>query len=375
VDQKNKNYDIFQAVDIITKKLPAKKIELKNYININSGFYVANDIKITKNIPEYNQSSMDGIGVSQISKKYKIVGKTDLSILNKKNIKKGECLIVKTGSLLNKSIKKVIPIEDLKKEKNNYIHLSNTKINFIRKIGHIVKKNTLVLKKNKKILDKDIQFIKHSKIKKIKIIKPLSFSLIATGNEFINNKNFKPTNLDYLERFLIKNNQIIQKIKIIGDNQKKLDYIIKNNNSNIIIVIGGTGKSEDDFNFDNKNLFINGLDLKPGKPFKAMRLKNKIIIFFPGNPCSNFVLTNILLKGILYKYFCNKKIIFKNLNKKIPHLLNKFKRKSFLFGSKINNSVMIFQDQESSNIYNIVKSNILVYYDKTKNLRYIDIDD
>ena len=53
-----------------------------------------------------------------------------------------------------------------------------------------------------------------------------------------------------------KNNQTLDKIKIIKDNQIKLEKLIKQSKSNIVIVTGGTGKSDDDFYFQNKNLKV-----------------------------------------------------------------------------------------------------------------------
>jgi len=54
---------------------------------------------------------------------------------------------------------------------------------------------------------------------------------------------------------------------------------------------------------------------------------------------------------------------------------NKLKRKSFLFTNLQKNKFKIFDDQESSNILNIINSNILVYYDHSKYIKYININD
>ena len=206
--------------------------------------------------------------------------------------------------------------------------------------------------------------------------------MIGTGNEFFEKKEIIPTNIVYLQNFLKKNNQTLNEVKIIKDDQRKLEKLIDQSKSNIVIVTGGTGKSDDDFHFQNKNLIINSLNLKPGKPFKAMKIKNKIVFFFPGNPCSNFILTNILLKGLLFKYYSNNTIPFKSMSiKNFKTLLinkfpfNKLKRKSFLFANLQKNKFKIFDDQESSNILNIINSNILVYYDHSKYIKYININD
>jgi molybdopterin molybdotransferase len=382
VDQKNYKKDIFEAIDFISAILPKKKYLYKNTNKTNASDIIGANFVCKIDLPKFNQSAMDGIGISKVSRKYKIVGKTSLTKLNNKIITNNECLIVKTGSFINSSIKKIVPIEDLVREKNIFYQRDFSKDKFIRTKGHIIKKNSVVFKKGYELQDKDIQFIESFHNSKIKIIKPLSFSLIGTGNEFFEKKEIKPTNIAYLQNFLKKNNQTLNEIKIIKDDQQRLEKLIKQSKSNIVIVTGGTGKSDDDFHLQNKNLIINSLNLKPGKPFKVMKIKNKIIFFFPGNPCSNFVLTNILLKGLLHKYYSNKSIQLKSITiKNFKKLMvnnfpfGKLKRKSFLFANLYKNKVKIFDDQESSNILNIINSNILVYYDHSKYIKYISIND
>ncbi len=375
MDQKNKKKDIFEAIRIIYNILPSKTYLKKNTNSLSSGYYLGKNFITKINLPEFNQSSMDGIGISKISKEYKIVGKTELTKLNKKILNKNECLVVKTGSLINNSIKKIIPIEDLFKEGDSFKQKTITKNMFIRKKGHIVKANSIIFKKGHKLSNKDIQFVENFNSYVMTIIKPLSFTLIGTGDEFFKNNGPKATNIKYLKSFLSNNNQVIEKSIMIKDDQKKLEELIKKSKSNIIIVTGGTGKSDDDFNFNNKKLILDGLDLKPGKPLKVMKVSGKVVLYFPGNPCSNFVLTNILLKGLLDKYYTNTEFFLDNLKKDLKFPFKKLKRKSFLFAKLEKNRIKIFKDQESSNILNIINSNILIYYNKTKNLKYINIYD
>ena len=375
MELKNKKKDIFEAIRLICNNLPRKNYLVKKINTISAGFYLGENFITKVNLPKNNQSSMDGIGISSFSKSYKITSRSELTYLNKKKIKKGECIIVKTGSLINESVKKIIPIEDLLKKEHIYIPKTITKNNYIRKKGHIAKSGSIIFKKGHRLLKKDIQFVENFGNYKMKIVKPLSFTLIGTGNEFFINKGPKPTNIEYIKNYLLDNKQIIDKTILIKDNQRKLEDLLSKSKSNIIIVTGGTGKSDDDFNFESKKLILNGLDLKPGKPLKVMKIKDKIILFFPGNPCSNFILTNILLKGLLSKYYTTKEILFKEFKKNITYPFKNLKRKTFLFAKVEKNKIQIFKDQESSNILNIINSNILIYYNKTKNLRYINLHD
>jgi hypothetical protein len=61
--------------------------------------------------------------------------------------------------------------------------------------------------------------------------------------------------------------------------------------------------------------------------------------------------------------------------KKIKYDFKNYKRKSFLFGFRDNKSIKIFNNQESSNLKNILKANCLIYYDRTTKLRLYQVND
>ena len=142
--------DIFSAIKIIQKDLPKRKLKKELLKKLNFGDKFLLPIKVKQNIPPYNQSSMDGIGVKKKKKKYKIKGTTKLNIYKKFNLKDDECIVVKTGSLIPDSIKYIIPIERLFKYKKEFHVLEyNFGKNFIRKKGHIFKKGQLIIQETK----------------------------------------------------------------------------------------------------------------------------------------------------------------------------------------------------------------------------------
>ena len=59
-----------------------------------------------------------------------------------------------------------------------------------------------------------------------------------------------------MNNFIKKNNHIVEKSIHIKDDQKLLLKEINNSKSDITVIIGGTGKSKDDINFENFNLII-----------------------------------------------------------------------------------------------------------------------
>ena len=173
---------------------------------------------------------------------------------------------------------------------------------------------TKVYLKNKNLSKKELLIKNSFKNISVKTKNSLSFKIISTGNEFTKNHFLNPTNATYLENYLNFHNQKIDKNIHIKDDQKTLEKELNNSKSDITIVIGGTGKSEDDFNFKYFKLLIDGLNLKPGRPFKSFIRNKKIFLFFPGNPCSSFVLTNILINSLILRYQFSKDL---NLIKKL----------------------------------------------------------
>ena len=110
--------------------------------------------------------------------------------------------------------------------------------------------------------------------------------------------------------------------------------------------------------------------------FKFIK-KNKIYMFFPGNPCSSFVLTNIIIKSLIEIYNNRKlQIIYDLMDiNKVKFNFKSLKRKSFLFGLRDQKSIKVFNNQESSNLKNILYANCLIYYDRTNKLRLYQIND
>ena len=370
--------DVFVALNKIFKDLPKKKLIIKNVKDINYGDIIVPPLIIPSNIPPNNQASMDGIGVKVKRKNYLIKGKTYLNKINKIKIKDDECIIVKTGSLISDEIKFVIPVERLFKKKNIYHVLDyQFKNKFIRKKGHIYNKNQKIKINTNYLSLKDFISIKSINKLNVKIKPKLKFNIISTGSEFTSKHFINPTNSEYLSNIIEKYGQTVDKNIHIKDNQKLIIKEINKSNSDITVIIGGTGKSVDDINFENFKLKINGLDLKPGRPFKFFSKSNRIYLFFPGNPCSSFVLTNILIKSLISKYCFNRyKLEEMTMDiKDIKYNFTKLTRKSFLFAIIKNKEVNILKNQESSNLCNLLRSNCLAYYDKTKKIKIFKLND
>ena len=142
--------DIFKTIKLISSYLPKNKFSSILCQNLNNNHLIKSNIVIKKNIPPQNQSSMDGIAITNVGKKFKIIGKSKLNIFNKIKVNSNECLIVKTGSLIPDNIKYIVPQEQIFINKGNaYVINFNKNNKFIRKKGHIFKRGSKINFQNK----------------------------------------------------------------------------------------------------------------------------------------------------------------------------------------------------------------------------------
>ena len=110
--------DIFNAIRLIEKYLPKPTYTLKKIKSLTSKDLINDRFTLKDDIPPYNQSAMDGIGVISKKDTYILKGKTLLNKYIDYKIKDNECVIVKTGSLIPNSIKYIIPCEVYFQNKN-----------------------------------------------------------------------------------------------------------------------------------------------------------------------------------------------------------------------------------------------------------------
>ena len=109
---------------------------------------------------------------------------------------------------------------------------------------------------------KDFVTVKSINKLKVKVKPRLTFHIISTGSEFTSNHFINPTNSEYLSNIIEKYGQTVDKKIHIKDNQKLILKEINKSKSDITVIIGGTGKSEDDINFESFKLKINRNNLK-----------------------------------------------------------------------------------------------------------------
>ena len=264
---------------------------------------LASEIYSKINIPEFDNSAVDGFGFinsKKIVRELKIIGESKPGKPFLGKINNNEAVKVYTGAYVLKELTKVntVCMEEDCELIEGKIRLSNkfkTGTN-IRNKGEDVKINDKIFQKGRKIRSMDLAQLSSMGLKRIRVYKKLRVGIFSTGDELCETKNnktkyqiydanklvllslFKKIGCDVTDLGIIKDNYFQTKEKIFS----KLNLI------DILVTTGGVSKSQTDqvgkFFKENGKIDFWRLSIKPGRPFAFGKIKNTPFIGIPGNP-------------------------------------------------------------------------------------------
>ncbi|MAI29205.1 MAG: hypothetical protein CMP38_03250 [Rickettsiales bacterium] len=281
---------------------------------------LAENIFSKNNIPEFDNSAVDGFGINYNSIKkgnntLKIVGESRPGKPFKKKVKNGEAIVIFTGAF----ILKINDIDTVCYEENCEMTSKIIKIvklpekgDNIRKKGEDIKINQVAFKKGRKIRTVDLTQLSSLGLKKIKVFKKIKVGVFSSGNEISPSSVKKKytifdANKTVLINLLKRLGCEISDMGLIKDNYEHTKRKLNKNLSSfdLIITSGGVSKSRIDHigNFFSMSGKVNfwQLALKPGRPFAFGKLNDTPFIGLPGNPVAAVITFLMLVTNYLKK--------------------------------------------------------------------------
>ena len=304
----------------------------------STGYVLAEEIISNKNIPEFNNSAMDGFGVissdtlnasndNPINLKIQETIPAGKIPVNK--LTQGNSVRIMTGSAIPKGCDAVVPFEytNLPKinEKKVEIYEQFNSGQNIRYIGEDIKENQKILSIGSYLNASNIGLIASLGIDFIKVFRKPLISILSTGDELVSpGQKKKPgqiydSNSYSIYSQVIENGGIPDIKKIVPDNKKSLENaFLECSNSDLIITTAGVSKGDFDFVKDTLKkmgkMNFWSVKIRPGKPltFGLINYKNKKIphIGLPGNPVSAIVGFEIFVRPVI-KTMIGMKQIFR----------------------------------------------------------------
>ena len=319
------------ALKLLMKFAPvAKKSEFVNLTEATDRI-IAETIKSKIDVPEHNNSAVDGYGFNFKDKlkhqRLKIIGKSlpGKPFLGK--ISSGQAIRVYTGALIIGNKNDLIPIDTIVMQEDvfnneNLIELK-AKIKAgqnIRLKGEDIIKEQVIFKKGKKIRSLDLGYLASVGIKRLRVFKKLKVGIFSSGNEI--NTSFKHKKYMIFDSNKISLISLFNKIGcesydcgIIKDNynisKKKIKEMSKK--FDILVTTGGISSSDTDaikkFIREIGDIKFSKISLKPGRPFTFALINNVPFLGLPGNPVAVIVVFLYFIAKFIAKIYNAKRNI------------------------------------------------------------------
>ena len=294
---------------------PIKEVEsIKLIDSLNR--VLAVDLVSPINVPNYDNSAMDGFGFNISSLKNTNKLKVKDTVLAGKPIKSfvkdGEAIQIMTGGKIPIGVDTVIPIELVKYKNNEITFIEMPKIGAnIRKCGEDIKQKDIVLTKGTLLYPAELGLIASLGLSKVKVLKKLKVGFFSTGDEIvaagtkIKSGQVYNSNHNTIHSMLNRLNIECIDLGLIPDNKK----IIKNTlikaakEANVIITTGGVSVGEADYMKevlkDVGQVLFWKLSIKPGRPMAYGKINKTDFFGLPGNPVSAMVTFYQIVQGAL----------------------------------------------------------------------------
>jgi molybdopterin molybdotransferase len=269
-------------------------------------FVLAEDITSPINVPNHDNSAMDGyaFAVESLSqhKTLTLVGRSMAGAPFQGECSIGECIRIMTGAKMPSCCDSV--------EMQENVQVDNSKITFlqekkhgshVRKAGEDIQLDQQVLAKGHKLTAVDIGILASLGVSNVVVYRQLKVALIATGDELklpgkaLRSGDIYESNSFVLQAILEKMHIEVINFGIIEDNFESIKAAFVKADSQADAVISSGGVSVGDADYTKTVLDDLGeigfwkIAMKPGKPFAFGKLPNSIFFGLPGNPVSALV--------------------------------------------------------------------------------------
>lgn len=226
---------------------------------------------------------------------------------------------IETGDPLPDGFDAVIPVEDVNvRDGFIEIYASVPPYNDVRPIGEDIVATELIIPESHIVRAADIGAMLASGITEIRVRKKPVIGIIPTGSELIDAETIKqrmpnpPELIEYNSAVLGSLvNEVGAEAKIypvVPDEENAIKNAILNalKECDLLLLNAGSGYGKEDFTYKVLNelgeVIINGVAIKPGKPFIAGFINKKAVLGIPGYPVSAFLCFDLFVKPLIELY-------------------------------------------------------------------------
>lgn len=268
------------------------------------GRILAEDIVSPSNVPNHDNSAMDGYAYqySEGIKMIKIIGTALAGRPFTGKVQAGECVKIMTGAMIPQGTNTVV-MQEKTVNKGEYIHVLEvpTQGANVRLAGEDLKIGEAVLNKGHQIQAADMGLLASLGIAKITVNRQLKVAFFSTGDELVSvGKPLKQGQVYDSNRYTIYGmlsqlNTLITDFGVVPDQPDLLEKTLLEaaNHHDVIITSGGVSVGDADYMkailAKHGQVLFWKINMKPGRPLAYGKIGNAHYFGLPGNPVSTMV--------------------------------------------------------------------------------------
>lgn len=286
--------------------------------------------------PFYHSSAMDGYAV-------RFVDTLNASERQPLHLKVGtQAIYVDTGDPLPVGFDSVVMIEDVNLIGDKIeIYKPASPYQHVRVIGEDIVATELIVPENHLLSPIDLSAIAASGIYEVEVRRQPKVTVIPTGTEIVPLERVRhrppqpPEIIEYnsifIKGLLEEVGSIVLVSEVVKDDKELIKEALSSalKNSDVALLIAGSGKGSEDYTAqvieESGELIIQGVSIKPGKPFLFGLVEGKPVFGIPGYPVSAYICVYLfvlpLIKRLLGIRGDSDKPIKAVLSRQIPSQL------------------------------------------------------
>ncbi len=301
--------DLKDAQDILYRycsrtRTPSRKIPVREALNR----VAAEDIFSQIDIPPFNKSAMDGYAVLEKDdcEEYRMLGTVRAGTAPANELIPGTCIKVMTGAPVPDGAFQVIPVENVEASDGVVRIVKATGARNICQKGEDIERNEKIASAGDYIDSILMSVLISSGIEYVDVHEKCRVAILSTGDELVSSmsewtpeKIFDsngPLLFDLARKY---GAEIVYQDRLPDDKQVTFQNMSRAIQTADVILISG-GVSAGDFDFIpgvmeayGLKIHFNRLKVKPGKPMTFATDDNTLVLGFPGNPVSTYLMFHI----------------------------------------------------------------------------------
>jgi len=268
------------------------------------GRVLATDIVSPSNVPNHNNSAMDGFAFkySDHIKTLTVIGTAFAGKAFAGNVGAGECVKIMTGAVIPKGADTVVMQERIAIKSDRITLLEDPKLGAnVRLAGEDLKLGQTVLAKGHIMRPADLGLVASLGICEVSIYRPLKVAFFSTGDELISVGKPLETGQVYdsnrytLFGMLSRLGVVISDLGVVPDKPDLLETTLLKaaSENDVVITSGGVSVGEADFMkallAKHGQVLFWKINMKPGRPLAYGKVGASHYFGLPGNPVSAMV--------------------------------------------------------------------------------------